>query len=591
MGSIKSIAAQLFLRNSTTSQLDLIGHGDDNKTVTTKNLKHFSRAIMSHSTFKFELASPAPQRFGPRLGSVKFRRLPSDETTDVPSYPAQREILTPGLLATTSRGVIPHLSRDHARGSDAVRWVNVPFETFLEQKPPMPTLQPGFDPLHKFLGFTPGTHLLSLSVRDPSDTRDMPPSGNQQLSVMSLRGVRKVSPVEWRSWVTACAPDVVFALSDQPFVSTDAPYSQKRLTKSIERSADWLASLMQKGTPLPNIFVHLAGCTNAMARVAFAQSLMTPLYGPEADAVAPLARLDDGVRGYAVDLAPLHECMEASTRKAGEKTEDTFSSITGLVKDSLAALDAGKPRLVNGTRSPHEILALISDPGIELFDAKWVQDAAGWGIGLDFQFPVREHVGSKKRELGHNLYDLQYRLDFGAVASCFSGAAEDDVGRKGKDVCPCISCSPRTPASRLYHGYDAPEVSGEPTREAAPRPPHTRAYIHHLLHTHEMGAHTLLVAHNLAVLDAFFTGVRRALAECRTGAGSDGEALDHDRWTAAVREFGETYDGGLKVFEEARVSWREVDLARGKGRLAREKEREVQTGGLEGQEAVVLEDD
>lgn len=162
--------------------------------------------------------------------------------------------------------------------------------------PPMPTLQPGDDPLHKFLGFTPGKHLLSMSVRDPSDTRDMPPSGNQQLSVMSLRGVRKVrnhtgftssmltslqvSPADWRTWTTARAPDVVFALSDQPFVSSDAPYSQKRLTKSIERSAEWLASLMQKDMSIPNIFVQLAGCANSMARTTFSQSLMTPLYGP-----------------------------------------------------------------------------------------------------------------------------------------------------------------------------------------------------------------------------------------------------------------------------------------------------------------------
>lgn len=97
-------------------------------TITTRNLKVFPRAIMSHSTFKFE-SSLAPQSFGPRLGSLKFRRVPSNETTNVPSYPAEREILTPGLLTTTSRGVIPHLSRDHAGGSNAVRWVNIPFET------------------------------------------------------------------------------------------------------------------------------------------------------------------------------------------------------------------------------------------------------------------------------------------------------------------------------------------------------------------------------------------------------------------------------------------------------------------------------
>jgi queuine tRNA-ribosyltransferase len=40
---------------------------------------------------------------------------------------------------------------------------------------------------------------------------------------------------DWRSYVLTMQPDIAFALSDTPF--TAAPHSQKRLTKSIERSA------------------------------------------------------------------------------------------------------------------------------------------------------------------------------------------------------------------------------------------------------------------------------------------------------------------------------------------------------------------
>jgi hypothetical protein len=62
----------------------------------------------------------------------------------------------------------------------------------LENNPPVPTLQPGHNPLHKFLGFNPNNHLLSMSARDPNDGREMPPNGHSHISVNTLQGVRKV---------------------------------------------------------------------------------------------------------------------------------------------------------------------------------------------------------------------------------------------------------------------------------------------------------------------------------------------------------------------------------------------------------------
>jgi len=85
--------------------------------------------------------------------------------------------------------------------------------------------------------------------------------------------------------------------------------------------------------------------------------------------------------------------------------------------------------------------------------------------------------------------------------------------------------------------------------------------MHHLLHTHEMLAHTLLVAHNLSVLNAFFAGIRDVL--------SRGDGLTTFR--AEMERFCKTYDETLVVFEEARQDWMEVDRARGKGHLSREK--------------------
>ena len=75
----------------------------------------------------FSLTSPNPTRYGPRIGNIILKR-----SRDLPDDSSQNHLLqipTPNLLTTTSRGVVPHISRDHYKLTDAILWVNVPFET------------------------------------------------------------------------------------------------------------------------------------------------------------------------------------------------------------------------------------------------------------------------------------------------------------------------------------------------------------------------------------------------------------------------------------------------------------------------------
>ena len=75
----------------------------------------------------FSLTSPNPTRYGPRIGNIILKR-----SRDLPEDSSQNHVLqipTPNLLTTTSRGVVPHISRDHYKLTDAILWVNVPFET------------------------------------------------------------------------------------------------------------------------------------------------------------------------------------------------------------------------------------------------------------------------------------------------------------------------------------------------------------------------------------------------------------------------------------------------------------------------------
>ena len=268
--------------------------------------------------------------------------------------------------------------------------------------------------------------------------------------------------------------------------------------------------------------------------------------------------------GYTFDLKPLRQALETAERKETGKdtagvlppnntngtvsdvlgSEHSFlsvhtASITPLMQTSLAKLPREKLRLVNSTEGPHEILKYITEVGVDVFDAGWAQRAASNGVGLDFEFPVRRGraEGESKREIGHDLYDPKYAMDFGTIADTFRGGynatKEDDT----RPVCLCAACSPRTPQHQICHGVDTlefthPDRTYDQTqiqRQPPPPPPYTRAYIYHLLHTHEMSAHALLVMHNLAVLDRFFEGVRGVIGSLSAEASIGTEAFDVEK--------------------------------------------------------------
>ncbi|KAG1811866.1 tRNA-guanine(15) transglycosylase-like protein [Suillus subaureus] len=535
------------------------------------------------------------KQFGPRVGRLCLTR-PSDSPSN-----HVIDIRTPNFLIGTSRGAVPHFSRDHVHSAKGISWINVSFESFLEQTPPVPTYQTGSQPLHNFLGFDSSKHIVSLSLRDPLDAREMPPNGNSHVSASCMRGVRKVTLADWRSYVLTMQPDIAFALSDTPF--TVAPHSQKRLTKSIERSAAWLADLLrpvenmmddsfsESTSAALNVFVHMAGGTSTSARRAFSHSLMETLYGLEADAVKPLLCLDEGVAGYAFDLAALHNsellAQTPTPNTAGTPTSLSSSMIEPLsflsltptldelLRASLDSLPIAKPRLVTDVRSPHEILCLIRDIGVDVFDAGWAVKAADIGVALDFIFPVPSGHDSGpnhcKRDIGHNLYDAKYAHDFVSLSDAFL-AGHNGTSSSKTPVCPCAACSPVAPTSPIYHSkvdvQSHQAQSDDGTSREQFLPPFTRAYLHHLLHTHEMSAHTLLVAHNVVILDALLTGVRTILS----GHADQNEA--EVIFAREVTRFEEVYDGAMSVLHTARDNWKDVKYARGKGRLLREAQKE-----------------
>ncbi len=395
------------------------------------------------------------------------------------------------------------------------------------------------------------------------------------------------------------------ALSDTPF--TPPPHSQKRLTKSIERSITWLVDILRtpsssaesSPTRLQNVLVHLAGGAIAHARAEFADRLTEPIERRDAAGLAPYNTLDDGVAGYVFDLLPLHIALSAEASRSREQppptdglahvserqrsSSESSARLVELLQASLESLSSTKPRIVNSPASPHEILRLVRDVGIDLVDAAWAQRAADIGIALDFRFPVSTESTSNfggcrpprirpkgKLDLGHNLFDSLYRSDHSRLSSVFAdGKSAGQSQSTDVPVCHCRACSPRSPSSRLLHSsvdIEAWQDSQFPLPPSALQPPFVRSYIHHLLHTHEMSSHSLLTMHNLTVLSAFLEGIRDVLSCGIT---------ERSEIAKEVERFEQTYDEELLLWDEAEKMWLEVEHARGKGRLAREKEKQV----------------
>ena len=339
----------------------------------------------------------------------------------------------------------------------------------------------------------------------------------------------------------------------------------------------------------PNLFVHLAGGVNPSARQAFSQALTEVLFGPEADQVKPLKSLDDAITGYTFDLVPLRKALKSDT--------EVDNTLVDLIQTSLQSLPIGKPRVANSVRGPQDVLRLISTTGMDFFDSKWAVDLATFGVALDFTFPVPSPSlnpspartrDNGKTDIGHNLYDEEYATDFKRLSvllldgqSKSSTSTSTDARATEQRWCPCIACSPVSPQIQLKYSQ-ADEHVLDSSLPLEYQPAHTRAYIHHLLRTHEMSAHALLTAHNLSVVDQFFADIRDVLE--RDGI---------DRFTEEVQKFRDWYDddevvgdaaqdsaetweveivGGI-IGREAKSDWASVDKARGKGRLAREKEK------------------
>lgn len=412
----------------------------------------------------------------------------------------------------------------------------------------------------------------------------MPANTNAWVQAKTVRGVRKVSIQDWIKWCKDARPDLIWAFVDMPktllleegeetptiVAGEGRQVSQKRVTKSLERSVGWIQQLLaglkdQKSSPsedekeasrsdtsLPPIIAPLVGGSDSRAREEFSRSLAEKQDSVDTQRSGGFTRLDDGIFGYSVELVDLPTNLLLNG--PSEQEHDDQEEFAELLNASLTPLSPSKIRIAHTAPSPHAILQLILTSGFDLFDVPWAMEAADLGIALDIRFPVEKgDTASTKQEklpIGLNLFEERFSQDFSPLGS-------------GETMAESWTNKPVYETSKIIHSSLDHLQWDDSTRDPSSiaSRPFTRAYIHHLLHTHEMGAYALLQLHNRAVIHEFFNGIRDHLSQG-----------GKDKFRESVVEFYAKYDSPQALFEGARLHWKEVELARGKGRLKRERD-------------------
>ncbi|EFA82931.1 hypothetical protein PPL_03709 [Heterostelium album PN500] len=156
-----------------------------------------------------------------------------------------------------------------------------------------------------------------------------------------------------------------------------------------------------------------------------------------------------------------------------ESVEEREQQIPKLIE----LLPAQKPRLITGLGSPEEVLFLVEN-GIDLVNTSYPFKVTEWGHALTFEYKLDKLQQQQQQQQSStstpnkpnkiNLWDAKYVIDMTPIV----------------EGCQCFTCKN-----------------------------HTKAYIHHLMNTHEMLSQVLLTIHNLSHYLGYFEELRNVIKQ------------------------------------------------------------------------------
>ncbi|KAM7196496.1 tRNA-guanine(15) transglycosylase-like protein [Naviculisporaceae sp. PSN 640] len=364
---------------------------------------------------------------------------------------------TPNFLASTSRGVVPHITPDNVKNHLHTGGVYMALEDFIERPqqyytrtPPIfntPTSTPPGKPLHSFTAMPPSMTTVLAARRLPAVPA---PQGNSNssISVFTSVGFQPLTTKEYHNAVATLQPDIAIPLADLTNHST-AP-NTKRALRMAERTDQWVkeyfdsvpSSTTQTSTFAPILPIDYAIQWEYIERLA--------------EDILPTGNLS-GLAIYSPDILP-----------------DIAESKYGPLLEPLPRLSLSPPA------TPHHILRQIQ-LGLDIFTIPFINTVSDSGLALTFEFPSPSSPSSPQDSSspsnGTSLLPLGINLSSPEHQTSLTPLLPNNT-------CTCYACKN-----------------------------HSRAYIHHLLNAREMLGWTLLQIHNHAVVSSFFAAIRETLAQ------------------------------------------------------------------------------
>ena len=228
-----------------------------------------------------------------------------------------------------------------------------------------------------------------------------------------------------------------------------ADSNDKKMKKSVDRTALWMDECIK---------------ARADARIPAKTLIFGPIVGGlserERAASAQEAAKREELDGYAL-----------LGFGSGESSEARLS----LMKSSLEPLNAAKPRFITGLGAPNEILWCAAH-GFDLIESAYAYLAAAQGIALTFNTDYDDLIAFRPGQSGI------FTPGAGGKLNLWDTSLSRDT-RPIVEGCKCFACGN-----------------------------YTRAYVHHLLNTHEMLAEVFLTCHNQHVMLTFMRSIRQAIA-------------------------------------------------------------------------------
>ncbi|KAF9941743.1 Queuine tRNA-ribosyltransferase subunit qtrtd1 [Mortierella alpina] len=466
----------------------------------------------------------------------------------------KRVIETPGCLMFSTKGSVPHLTPDTMRLQD-FGGINVSLEQLLH--PDQPTsfskwpLTSLFNSGSKFT-LAEYLHLqdmiLMCDLRDyssfsafasPSDaaaaagaasSKLVGPNTDRYALLSTPKGVRQLTVDDYLQIVRQYRPDIMVAMADSIVGKSKNPEhkgpAEKRVRKSVERSLKWLDQIlleregqdgrmedrrMEEEKKRRRERKEKKRAAAAMMaeqqqqeqqeggaeqqQQAFSKDTMSEVAESDDTPIAIVPRETEPWKEVAVFAHVLGSHIEAERITSAQETArregvdgfiiDTSAltemvdvdQILKLVQTSVEHLPSQKPRMVYGVQTPEDVLKAIA-LGVDLFDTSYPYHLSEDGKASLYCFgedPSAESTSaadksSIRNNRWINLWDDEHGDQFVPIL----------------EGCECYAC----------HGGR-----------------HTRAYINHLLKTHEMLATVLLMSHNMHQFSLFFKHVRESIKE------------------------------------------------------------------------------